>query len=190
MHRLVPSLLCGQCSALLHTLRVPQLSLCRKPSFPRYSAFFTLTSFRSLLETYDCSALPLPTQGTMASADFLQFVVTAAFGFFSLLLPVCKTSPGKNNSFPPMQPPHLPHGIRAAWDFVLYGTLVRPYTAYYVISVRRFRSLPASAFFPLTSSFLQIPPLDGHPCLRLTLPAAERVVVFHHLVVAHAGRTK
>ena len=26
-------------------------------------------------------------------------------------------------------------------------------------------------------------------CLRLTLPTAERVVVFHHLVVAHAGRT-
>ena len=35
------------------------LSLCRKPSFPRFSAFITLTSFRSLLETYDCSALPL-----------------------------------------------------------------------------------------------------------------------------------
>ena len=27
------------------------------------------------------------------------------------------------------------------------------------------------------------------PCLRLTLPTAERVVVFHHLAVAHAGRT-
>ena len=41
----------------------------------------------------------------------------------------------------------------------------------------------------MTSDFLQIPPRDGHPCLRLTLPTAERVVVFHHLVVAHAGRT-
>ena len=28
-------------------------------SFPWYSAFNTLTSFRSVLETYDCSALPL-----------------------------------------------------------------------------------------------------------------------------------
>ena len=36
----------------------------------------------------------------MASADFLQFVVTAIFGFFPLLV-VCKTSPGKNNNFPP-----------------------------------------------------------------------------------------
>ena len=42
----------------------------------------------------------------------------------------------------------------------------------------------------MTSGFLQIPPHDEHPCLRLTLPTAERVVVFHHLVVAHAGRTK
>ena len=42
----------------------------------------------------------------------------------------------------------------------------------------------------MTSGFLQIPPRDEHPCLRLTLPTAERVVVFHHLVVAHAGRTK
>ena len=41
----------------------------------------------------------------------------------------------------------------------------------------------------MTSGFLQIPPRNEHPCLRLTLPTAERVVVFHHLVVAHAGRT-
>ena len=74
-------------------------------------------------------------------------------------------------------------------DFVLSSTLVRPCTAFYVISVRRFGSLPASIFFPLTSGFLQIPPHDGHPCLRLTLPTAERVVVSHHLVVALAGRT-
>ena len=44
-------------------------------------------------------------------------------------------------------------------------------------------------FLTLTSDFLQIPPHGGHPCLRLTLPTAERVVVFHHLAVTHAGRT-
>ena len=54
-------------------------SLCGQPF--RFSAFNTPASFRPLLETYDCSALPLIPQGTMASADFLQFVVTAAFGF-------------------------------------------------------------------------------------------------------------
>lgn len=48
----------------------------------------------------------------------------------------------------------------------------------------------ARLHFLLTSDFLQIPPHDGHPCLRLTLSTAEGVVVFHHLVVAHAGRTR
>ena len=44
-------------------------------------------------------------------------------------------------------------------------------------------------FLPPTSGFLQIPPRDGHPCLRLTLPTAKRVADFHRQVVAHAGRT-
>lgn len=44
-------------------------------------------------------------------------------------------------------------------------------------------------FLTLSSSFLQTPPHDGRPCLRLTLPATEHVVDFHHLVIAHAGRT-
>ena len=35
----------------------------------------------------------------------------------------------------------------------------------------------------------QYPSLELPHCLRLTLPTAERVVVFHHLVVTHAGRT-
>jgi len=73
-------------------------------------------------------------------------------------------------------------------DFVLYCTLVRPYTAYYVISIRRFGSLPANVFF----ADIRLPSDSTSrwtPLLRLTLPTAERVVVFHHLVVAHAGRT-
>ena len=44
-------------------------------------------------------------------------------------------------------------------------------------------------FFP-QSDFLQIPPHDGHPCLRLTIPATERVVDFHSLVITHARRTR
>ena len=39
------------------------------------------------------------------------------------------------------------------------------------------------------SSFLQIPPRDRHPCLRLMLPTTKRIVDFHHQVIAHAGRT-
>ena len=64
---------------------------------------------------------------------------------------------------------------------MLPSTLVLSCTSYYVISVRRFRSLPASVFL-LASGFIQIPPHDGHLCLRLTLPTAERVVVLHHLL--------
>ena len=45
-------------------------------------------------------------------------------------------------------------------------------------------------FQPPQSGFLQIPPHDGHPCLRLTVPATEPVVDFHHQVIAHAGRTQ
>ncbi len=41
-----------------------------------------------------------------------------------------------------------------------------------------------------TSDFLQIPPHDGHPCLRLTVPTAKSVVDFHHLVITHVGRTQ
>ena len=37
---------------------------------------------------------------------------------------------------------------------------------------------------------MPLTPHGGHLCLRLTLPATERVVDFHHQVVAHAGRTK
>ena len=38
-------------------------------------------------------------------------------------------------------------------DFVLHSTLISPYTAYYVISIRRFLSLPDS-IFSLTFGFL------------------------------------
>ena len=43
-----------------------------------------LTSFRNLLRTNDCSALPSFFPGTMASADFLRFVVTAHSFFFQM----------------------------------------------------------------------------------------------------------
>ncbi len=41
-----------------------------------------------------------------------------------------------------------------------------------------------------TSGFLQIPPRDGHPCLRLTVPTAKSVADFHRQVIAHAEHTK
>src|SRR5690606_5743906 len=40
------------------------------------------------------------------------------------------------------------------------------------------------------AGFLQIPPRDGHPCLKLTLLTAKCVRDFHPIVMTHAGRTE
>src|SRR5690625_4002253 len=40
------------------------------------------------------------------------------------------------------------------------------------------------------ADFLQIPPHDGHPCLKLHFLLQRRVRDFHPIVIAHAGRTK
>ena len=74
-------------------------------------------------------------------------------------------------------------------DFFLFCRvvlLIWPYMRFLFVGPE----LCPSELLALTSGFLQIPPRDGHPCLRLTLPATERVVDFHHQVIAHAGRTK
>ena len=55
--------------------------------------------------------------GTMASADFLQFVVTTDFF-------VCKTSPGKRYHFHLIYLLHLRLEFRAVSDFVLSCKLV------------------------------------------------------------------
>ena len=40
------------------------------------------------------------------------------------------------------------------------------------------------------SGFLQTPPHDGRPCLRLTFPTVKPVVDFHHQVIMRAKHTK
>lgn len=62
-------------------------------------------------------------------------------------------------------------------------------TTSYGVPVRQAGTLPAQLVCSCASGFFQIPPCDGHPCLRLTIPTAKFVVVFHHLVIAHAGHT-
>lgn len=63
-------------------------------------------------------------------------------------------------------------------------------TTSYGVPVRQARTLPTQLVCSCASGFFQIPPCDGHPCLRLTIPTAKFVVVFHHLVIAHAGHTR
>ena len=74
----------------------------------------------------------------MASADFLQFVVTT--GIFSFL--VCKISSGKRYHLHLIYLLHLHLEIRAVLDFVLLWKLVRFKYALYAISVRQTEALP------------------------------------------------
>lgn len=89
------------------------------------------------------------------------------------------------------RPPHLLHGVRVALDFPLLCRVVRPYTALYVVSVRRPATLPCRGPFILRNpaSFRFHLAMDD-PCLLLAVPATEPAVDFHHQVIAHAGRTQ
>ena len=76
----------------------------------------------------------------MASADFLQFVVTTSFFL------VCKTSSGKRYHLHPIYLLHLHLEIRAVLDFVLLWKLVRFKYALYAVSVRQTEVLPQASF--------------------------------------------
>ena len=76
----------------------------------------------------------------MASADFLQFVVTTVF------FPVCKTSSGKHNHLHLVYLLYLRLEIRAVLDFVLFRKLVRFKYALYTVSVRQTEALPQASF--------------------------------------------
>src|SRR5699024_11343870 len=90
---------------------------------------------------------------------------------------------------PPISLPHLHCTVRAVLDFVLVSRLVRFALPHMRFLFVRPGVCPCRHFAASTSGFLQIPPHDGHPCLRLTVPTAKSVVDFHHQVIAHAGRT-
>ena len=126
--------------------------------------------------------------GTMASAEFLQFVVTM-LRF------------GRAYSLTPARPPRVSSITFAssicriyAPEFVQYWTsFCRGNSSVPNTPCMRFLSVkprfcPWVSILP-TSDFLRIPPHDGHPCLRLTVPTAKSVADFHRQVIAHAERT-
>ena len=78
---------------------------------------------------------------------------------------VCETSPVKNDNFHPIYLLHLPWWIRTVSDFVLFGKLIHP-TLGLICSFY-------SSGQEFAAGFLQIPPCDGHPCLKLTLPTVK-----------------
>ena len=118
-----------------------------------------LTSFRNLLRTNDCSALPgFFSPGTMASADFLRFVVTAHFFRICLLKCVRKISPGTHTFFPSLPAAFTVSdsvqllGFILSWKLALaYGLICDFYS-----SGQRF-----------AAAFLQILPHGRHPWLKL-----------------------
>ena len=84
----------------------------------------------------------------MASADFLQFVVTTDFS-------ACKTSSGKCYHLRLIYLLHLHLEIRAVLDFTLSWKLVRFKYALYAISIRQTEALPWTSFgFHLTMDTL------------------------------------
>ena len=136
-----------------------------------------LTSFFRLIRTYDCSALPkFFSIGTMASADFSQFVVTTHFFYASVRPPRVLT-----HSFP-LYLPYLPQTIPCSyWTLTLLGVLSSS-EALYMIPVRQARVLPPSFFrFCLTADTLD---------LGYILPTAGRIRDFHPLERALTGRTQ
>ena len=125
----------------------------------------------------------------MVSADFSWFVVTALPFEYCLLVCVRETSSGKNDNLPPTYLPHLQYKVRAVLDFTLSSKLIRFALPYMRFLFVRPGVCPRRYFQTSASGFLQTPPCDGRPCLRLTLPTAKRVADFHRQVVAHAERT-
>jgi hypothetical protein len=88
--------------------------------------------------------------GTMASADFLQFVVTTED------YPACKTSSGKHYHLHLVYLLHLHLEIRAVLDFVLSRKLVRFKYALYVVSVRQTEVLPIGNFSSLNPASFRL----------------------------------
>ena len=140
-----------------------------------------LTSFFRLIGTNDCSALPeFFFFGTMASADFSQFVVTTHFFRIRLLHASVRPPRVLTHSFP-LYLPYLPQSIPCSyWTLTLLGALSSS-GALYMVSVRQARVLPPSFFrFCLTADTLD---------LGYILPTAGRIRDFHPLERALTGRT-
>ena len=76
------------------------------------------------------------------------------------------------------------HGIWANIIAALLGT-VTPFC-----SCSSDRGFPHRELFIPQSGFLQTPPHDGRPCLRLTVPTAKSVVDSHHQVIMRAEHTQ
>ena len=120
----------------------------------------------------------------MASADSLQFVVTAQVFF---LRP--QDLPGYSHvlSLFTCRIYHVQSVQLLGFVLLRKLTLTHGLICDSCSSGQSF--VQQETFQLLQSGFLQIPPHDGHPCLRLTLPAAGWMRDLHPLETCAAGRT-
>ena len=141
-----PSLLSVSVKAILHAPLLISISNIPSQGQPACAVFCGRCIASSSFVSKTAIVRSFPKLGTMTSADFLQFSRTSPHGFDGCHSfcpsPPCKTSPIKSSNLPLIYLPHLHHGVRAVWDFVLLGRLVRPVYALYAISVRQTESLP------------------------------------------------
>ncbi len=116
-----PSSLSVSSVATLHALLLLSVSNIPSQEQPTCVVFcgLCIASPSLRFKDYYCSALLEDYFfNTMASADFLQFVVTTDSS-------ACKTSPVKSSNLPLIYPSHLHRRVRAVLDFALLSKLVR-----------------------------------------------------------------
>ena len=119
--------------------------------------------------------------GTMASADFLQFVVTTHFFRIRLLDASARPPRVLTHSFP-LYLPYLPQTIPYSYWTLTFAGVLSSSGALYMVSVRQARVLPPSFFrFCLAADTLD---------LGYILPTAGRIRDFHPLERALTGRTQ
>jgi hypothetical protein len=126
-----------------------------------------MSSYLSNLETSYCSALPagyaftavlwpLLTSDSLVTHHCVGCRFTNSWSRLS-----CQISPGKNAYFHSIYLLHLHRMLRIVWGFTLFSKFTQQYVCLLCSSYSSDRSFAAD--------FLQIPPLGGHPCLRLTV---------------------
>ena len=127
--------------------------------------------------------------GTMASADFLPFVVTAHF--FDYVYPNLRRQdlPGYSHVLSLFTCRIYRTQSVQLLDFVLCSKLALVFGLICGFCSSGQSFAHKRTFQPLKSGFLQILPHGRHPCLWLALPTAGRTRDFHPRERALTGRT-
>jgi len=103
----------------------------------------------------------------MTSADFCMLsTVSSPCSVFAPFRAYIQISPGIHTFFLSIRLPHLPCMIPCSYRALACMAVLPSCMASMRFLFIRPEICPSVYLFP-TSSFLQIPPRDGHPCLRL-----------------------